>query len=149
LVALLFPLSLLFLVGRHAGAQFATLRVSGSPATMQVQGAAAGSMALPVVESSTTYTFANIGGTNSRKIVAQLNAPMPAGVTLAVTFDAPSNAVRIPNVVLDATPRDVLTGIDFSLGSSGTITYTLSATPAAGVVPKQSRTVTLTIVSAP
>jgi hypothetical protein len=29
------------------------------------------------------------------------------------------------------------------------ITYTLSATPAAGVVPLQSRTVTLTIVSMP
>lgn len=132
-----------------AGAQHATVQVSGSPATMRVSGATAGSVAAAVVESSTMYTVFSAGNNSSKKIVAQLNAPMPTGVTLMVTFEAPSTAVSIPNVALDATPRDVVTGIDFTHGFTKGITYTLSATPAAGIVPVQSRTVTLTIVGAP
>ena len=111
--------------------------------------AVAGSVAAAVTDNSTTYTVRNFGGTNSRKITAQLNAAMPTGVTLRATFDAPSGAVSVPNVALDATPRDVVTGIDFTINATKGITYTLSATPAAGVVARQSRTVTLTITSAP
>jgi len=135
--------------GRTAAAQvqFSVVRVSGSPAPMKVEGAVAGSVPAAAVDRSTSYTVATLTG--HEKMTAQLSAPMPFGVTLAATFDVPSNWISIPNVALDATARDVVTGIDFTLGTTKTITYTLSATPAAGVVPPQSRTVTLTIVSAP
>lgn len=134
-------------LGHSAAAQFSAVRVSGSPATMRVEGSTAGAVPVPVIESSTSYTYANLLG--NKKITAQLNASMPTGVTLRATFDAPRGATSIPNVQLDATARDVVTGLGFSLGSTAGITYTLSATPAAGVVPQQSRTVTLTVVSAP
>ena len=134
-------------LGRSAVAQFSSVRVSGSPATMRVSGSTAGAGPAPAVESSTAYTFANLFGT--KKITAQLNTSMPTGVTLSATFDAPKGATSIPNVHLDATARDVVTGLGFTLGSTEGITYMLSATPAAGVVPQQSRTVTLTVVTAP
>ena len=132
---------------RRAAAQYSSVRVSGSPGKLEVQGSVAGATPTPDSDNSSTYTVANIFG--SKKVTAQLNAAMPSGVTLSATFAAPSGATSIPNVFLDATARDVVTGIGFTLGTTKTITYTLSATPAAGVVPAQSRTVTLTIVSAP
>ena len=62
----------------------------------------------------------------------------------------PSGATSLGSVALDATTRDVATGLSASTGSAlQSITYTLSATAAAGVVPAQTRTVTLTITSAP
>ncbi len=131
---------------RVGHAQATSLAVSGSPATMRIQGATAGQVAAPVVESSTSYTIKSKGNT---KITAQLSAPMPSGVTLSATFGAPGGAVSIPNVSLDVMARDVVTGITNNGNNAGTITYTLSASLEAGVVPIQTRTVTLTIVSAP
>lgn len=123
-----------------------TLGVSGSPATMRIQGTTAGQVAAPVVESSTSYALKNKGST---KLTAQLSAPMPSGVTLTATFAAPSGAVSIAKVALDAMARDVVTGINGNSNSTYNISYTLSATLDAGIVPIQSRTVTLTVVGAP
>ena len=131
---------------RAGHAQATVLGVSGSPAPMRIQGATAGQVAAPVVESSTSY---NIKTKGNSKITAQLNAPMPSGVTLSATFGTPGSGVSIPNVALDAMARDVVTGINNNGNNSAAITYTLSATLDAGVVPIQTRTVTLTIVSAP
>ena len=123
------------------------IAVSGSPSTMRITSAVAGAQPTSVVDASTTYTMDP--KQNNKKLVAQINAPMPTGVTLSVTLDAPPGATNVPNVALGTTAQTVVTNIDaqkkFTLG----ITYTLSATPAAGVVPLQSRTVTLTIVSMP
>lgn len=143
--------ALVFGSSRIAAAQHETLLVSGSPAPMRVQTAVAGSVLVPVVDNSTTYTYTSQGDGNRKKITAQLNAPMPDGVTLQATFDSPDRASSIPDVVLDATARDVVTDLPFTHGSAVTmgITYTLTATPAAGIVPAQSRTVTLTIIRAP
>jgi hypothetical protein len=132
-------------VGRSAPAQ--TLVVSGSPAPMRVSSAVAGGIPDAVTDASTSYTFNSPGP--KKKITAQLSAPMPTGVTLQVTLDPQSGAVSIPNVSLDATARDVVTGIQAKQSTPLNITYTLTATLAAGVVPVQSRTVTLTITSAP
>jgi hypothetical protein len=130
---------------RVARAQFT---VTGSPSTLRVQTAVAGLAPAPVSDNSTSYTYKSPGPKN-KKITAQLNAPMPSGVTLQVTLQAPSGAVSIPNVTLDATARDVVTGVPRRQDTPLSITYTLSATLDAGVVPPQSRTVTLTIVSSP
>jgi hypothetical protein len=134
--------------GHAAGAQPSKLSVSGSPATMRITTATAGFQPLPVMESSTTYSYD--GNQSTTKITAQLSAPMPSGVTLRVTFEAGPDATSIPNVALDALARDVVTNIAKTNGAvTRGITYTLSATTAAGVVPLQSRTVTLTIVTMP
>jgi hypothetical protein len=153
--------ALSLVVPAPAGAQ--TLSVSGSPGTLVVQAAVAGMAPTSVMDNSTTYTVpANCAGNSddkganncktsgSLKITARLSSTMPAGVTLAVTVNAPSGATSLGPVVLDATTRDVVTGISGSTGSTlQSITYSLSATAAAGVVPAQTRTVTLTVTSAP
>jgi hypothetical protein len=133
-----------FLVfGRVAAAQ--DVNVSGNPAAMRIMSATAGAQPNSVVESSTTYTFTSKA--NNQKIMARLSAPMPAGVTLTVTFDPPTGATSIPNVVLDGTFRTVVTNVDaFKKGVTKDVTYTLSATTAAGVVALQTRTIYLIVL---
>lgn len=130
---------------REAQAQF--ISVSGSPAPMAVTTAVAGAGLQPKVDASTTYTvFACCSGLH--KVTAQINAPMPAGVTLQVTLTAPAGGTSLGAVSLDTTPRDAVTNFGSVFTTRG-ITYQLSATLAAGVVAVQSRTVTLTLTSAP
>ncbi len=114
---------------------------------MKVQAATAGLAPSPVSDASTSYTILEFGS-GHHKIVAQMNATMPAGLTLTVTLQAPSGASSMGPVMLDTSARDVVTGISTAL-TSRSISYDLSATLAAGVVPLQSRTVTYTIVAAP
>jgi hypothetical protein len=135
----------LVLGAREAHAQY--LSASGSPAPMAVQTALAGTAPQPDTDVSTTYTvFSWLRGT--QKITAQINSPMPTGVTLKVQLEAPAGAESKGAVALSTTARDVVTGIDFAI-TTRSITYELSATVAAGVVPRQSRTVTLTLTAAP
>jgi hypothetical protein len=63
-------------------------------------------------------------------------------------LDAPNTGTSQGFVPLGTTARDVVTGITFALANRA-ISYQFSATPAAGVVPPQSRTVTFTIVAGP
>ena len=140
-------LALVAAIGR-AGAQ--SLTISGSPALMEIQAGSAGSAPPPKTDNSTSYTVIQLSA-GTHAITAQLNASMPTGLTLTVTLAAPGGGSRsVGAVALDATSRDVVTGIGFTIAGSKQITYNLNATAAAGVVPRQSRTViTLTVVSTP
>lgn len=132
---------------RAAGAQ--TLNVSGSPGLLRVSTAVAGSEPIAVTNASTTYTVTTGNPNRLHKITARLSAPMPVGVTLTGSFDAPAGATSLGPVALDATARDVVLDIPRRTTATHAITYTLSATVAAGVIPNSSRTVTLTIVQQP
>jgi hypothetical protein len=109
---------------------------------------AAGQQPLSVSNTSTTYTVTTFFG-GAKKITAGLNAAMPANVTLTATYNAPSGAASTGPVNLDTTARDMVTNITNEFNSSNGITYSLSATVLAGVVPSQSRTVTLTLTNYP
>jgi hypothetical protein len=136
------------LVGGARGVEAQVLSVSGSPAPLGVTLAAAGSAPTADVDNSTTYSIFVLSFTQ-RKIVAQLNSPTPPGVTLSVQLQAPGGgATSLGLVPLTTVAKDVVTGITFAW-TTRTITYQLDATVAAGVVPVQSRTVTLTVVAAP
>ncbi|MFI5231961.1 MAG: hypothetical protein ACHQSE_05545 [Gemmatimonadales bacterium] len=129
----------------EARAQF--FSVSGSPSTMKVTTAIPGFGLTPVTDASTKYTlFTFLGG--HHEITAQINTPTPAGVTLTVDLAAPSGATSAGPVVLGVAALPVVTNISNGF-SSNAITYELNATPAAGVVPAQSRTVTFTLVATP
>ena len=129
---------------REARAQ---LTVSGSPAQLTVSSAVAGSAPSAVSNSSTTYSVSS-AGIGHHGITVQLNSAMPAGVTLTVTLASAGNGTSVGPVTLTTTAQDAITGISKKI-TGATITYTLSATPAAGVVPVQTRRVTLTYVSTP
>lgn len=126
-----------------------SLSVSGSPSPMVVSTAIAGATPQPEVDGSTTYTVFAPLSFNTKKITAQINSPMPAGVTLRMALQATNNGTSQGYVTLGTTARDVVTNIGWVFWETHGITYELSATLAAGVVPRQTRIVTLTITSAP
>jgi hypothetical protein len=144
-------LLLVVLCAVRGNAQPGTLKVSGSPGTMAIRStAAAGLPPASVADATTTASIKTLAGPGAAKLTAQLNASMPAGVTLTISMSATPGGTSLGPVALDATARDVLTGIaGFNGTSTNAITYTLSATAAAGVIPLQSRTVTLTLTAAP
>ena len=127
---------------QRAAAQ--SISVSGNPSAMVITTAAAGSSPTGVSNSATTYSVTNLT-LFPKKITAQLNSAMPAGVTLKITLAAPSGATSLGAVTLTTTPQDVVQNIGLGTFSNLTITYQLSATTAAGVVAAASKTVTLTL----
>jgi hypothetical protein len=139
--------STLLIAGRAVGAQ--TIAVSGNPGLLRISAAVAGSQPIPVSSGTTTYTVTTPSPNRLHRVTAQLNAAMPANVTLTATFAAPPGATSLGPVALGTTALDVVTGIPRNTNSTQGITYQLTATAAAGVVTLSSRTVTLTIVRAP
>lgn len=125
----------------------AQVTVSGSPAQMTISTAVAGGVPNSVSNSTTTYTVTK-PASGSWTITAQLNTTMPVGVTLTMSISAVKGAASAGPVTLTTAPVKVVTGITKRQASQG-ITYTLSATLAAGVVPVQTRRVTLTAIAAP
>jgi hypothetical protein len=132
---------------RAVGAQ--TIAVSGNPGLLRVTTAIAGSEPVAVSNSTTTYTVTTPNPNRVHKVVAQLNAAMPTGLTLAATLDPPPGATSLGPIALDMTARDVVTAIPKNTNSTQLITWTLTASVLAGVVPPTSRIVTLTIVRGP
>ncbi len=121
------------------------LTVSGNPGALTVSTATAG--AAPNVVTDATTTYAITTNETNRKITGSINTAMPTGVTLSATLAAPAGATSGGKLALGTTAVDLVTGIS-SLNESGkTITYELSATSAAGVVPSATKTVTLTITA--
>jgi hypothetical protein len=136
-----------------AGAQAATQTV-----TFQVdainQIAVAGSPSL-VISSATpganptnataAATWAVTTNQSNAKITASINAAMPANVTLTVNLAAPAGATSAGAQPLGTTAVDLVTTITRVAQGALAVTYTLAATPTAGVVASTTRTVTFTI----
>lgn len=121
------------------------LSVSGNPGALTVSTATAGSAPDAVSDSTTTYAITT--NESTRKITAAIDTAMPTGVTLTASLAAPTGGTSAGAVALGTVAADVVTGITKLNESGKTITYNLSATSAAGVVPAASKTVTFTIVA--
>jgi hypothetical protein len=140
-------MAVLVLSARAAFAQ--TLTTAGTPGLMRVSSAVAGSQPLPITVAGGTYTVTTPNPNRTYAITARLNANMPTGATMAITLAAPPGGTSLGAVAMDVTARNVVTGIPRQTNSTQNITYTFTATAAAGVVPLSSRTVTLTIIQFP
>ena len=115
---------------------------SGSP-SLVINTATAGSN--PTSATSNTATWAVTTNQAGAKITASIGSNMPAGLTLEVSLAAPAGASSAGSQSLSTTAVDVVSGITrLAQGSLG-VTYSLTATAAAGVVSSTSRTVTYTI----
>ena len=79
------------------------------------------------------------------KITASIGSNMPAGLTLSVSLSAPAGGSSAGSQSLSTTAVDLVTSITKLAQSALGVTYTLDATPAAGVVSSTTRTVTYTI----
>ena len=124
------------------------ISVSATAYTLAVTTATAGSA--PTAASSSGLTWAITTNEDDRKVTAQLDANMPANVTLTANMTAPSSGVSGGAKALSlTTAQEMVTSIDKQEASGLSLVYTLSATTAAGVVSSGTRTVTYTIVAGP
>ena len=114
---------------------------SGSP-SLVINTATAGSAPTAATAAATWAVTTNQSGA---KITASIGSNMPAGLTLTASLAAPTNASSAGAQSLSTTAVDLVTGITKLAEGALGVTYSLSATPAAGVVSSTTRTVTYTI----
>ncbi|MEO8620891.1 MAG: hypothetical protein ABI625_07490 [bacterium] len=114
---------------------------------MTVNSATAGSQ--PNQVTATSFYSSNLILFGQQRVVAYLNANVPANTTLSVKLTAPSGGTSLGNVNLDTTPRDLVIAATAPFFTNVTILYTFKATVLAGVVPSTSRTVTYTLATYP
>lgn len=116
---------------------------------MNITTAVAGSQPTAVVNTATTYFVRAKRPSGTQRIVGRINTPMPANTSLTILLGTPAGAVNSGALALTTVDQTLVTNIEKLNGDTFTITYTFTATVAAGVVPSQSRTVTLTMVDVP
>ena len=116
--------------------------VSGSP-TLTVTTAAAGSGPTSVTDATSSWAVTT--NQTGAKITASIASNMPAGLTLSVNLAAPTGATSNGSLALSTISADLVDGITKVAQSSLSVTYTLAATAAAGVVSSATRVVTYTI----
>ena len=119
------------------------IAVSGSP-SLVISTAVAGSAPTSVTAAA---TYAITTNESDRKITAQLDSDMPAGVTLSLQMAAPSGGASTGAQALSTSAVDLVTGVSLLNEAGLGLTYTLSATSAAGVVPSATKTVTFTVAA--
>jgi hypothetical protein len=146
-------LSMIFILGGTAAAQSGTQTLSfqvdainqiaftGNP-SLVVNSASAGSNPSAA---TTSVTWAVTTNQSNAKITGSLNAALPANVTLTVDLAAPTGGTSAGAQPLGTTAVDLVTAITRVAEGALGVTYTLSATAAAGVVASTTRTVTYTI----
>lgn len=121
------------------------IEVSGDPGALVVNTATAGSEPIAATDNTTTWDITTNGGTDAKKLTGAIDTDMPANTTLEINLTAPTGATSPGDVTLSTTAASLVTSIDSVAESLLSITYTLSATVAAGVVTAASKTVTLTL----
>lgn len=139
-------LAAVLLLSRGSTVAAQSLSVSGNPSALSISSAVAGSNPTSATDATTTYTVSIPASGSTSRITGQLNANMPAGVTLTIKLAA-SAGTSAGTVTLTTTAQNLVTSIPKKTTTTSGITYTLSATAAAGVITSTFRTVTLTVVS--
>jgi hypothetical protein len=122
------------------------IAVTGGAQSLTISTATAGGAP---TDASVAVSWAITTNQVDQKITAQINSAMPAGVTLSANLDAPGTATSAGAQALTTTAVDVVNNLDTVAASGLALTYTLSATTAAGVVASTTRTVTYTITAGP
>lgn len=119
--------------------------VSGNPGALTVSTATAGSEPDSVTDATTTWDITTNCAADAKKMTGDIDTDMPANVTLKINLGAPTGGSSAGQTNLSITAADLVTAIDAVAESGLSITYTLSATVAAGVVTSAAKTVTLTL----
>ena len=114
---------------------------SGSP-SLVINTATAGVDPSAATAAATWAVTTNQSGA---KVTASIGSAMPSGVSLTVNLAAPAGATSAGAQALSTTAVDLVTGLTKVAQGTLGVTYSLTATAAAGVVSSTSRTVTYTI----
>jgi hypothetical protein len=125
-----------------------SVAVSGDPAVLTVGTATAGREPDPARDAATTYTVTTTAA--NQKLVARLEAPLPAGVSLTIQLAAPSGATSRGQVALTTSDQEVVGPIPAPGSYAGlAIVYTHVATVSAGPLQPTARVVILTVTTGP
>lgn len=119
------------------------ISVTGSP-SLVVNSATAGG-APQTATAAGTYAITTNG--SNRKITGSIDTNMPADTQLTLTVAAPDGAASAGVVTLSTTATDLVTGVTTVNQSGLSLSYQLSATVDAGVVPAGNKTVTYTVTA--
>lgn len=115
--------------------------LNGTAPSLTVSTATAGA-APDAATASQTYAVTT---NQTAKISAAIDSNMPSGLVLTASMAAPTGATSANAQVLSTVGQDLVTAIT-GLNESGLLlSYSLTATAAAGVVTSSTRTVTYTI----
>jgi hypothetical protein len=114
---------------------------AGSP-SLVINTATAGSNPTSATAAATWAVTTNQTGA---KITASIGSNMPAGLTLSVNLTAPAGGSSAGAQALSTVAVDLVTVITKLAQNGIAASYSLDATPAAGVVSSTTRTVTYTI----
>jgi hypothetical protein len=132
------------LARQTAGAQD-QVQFMAAPGSLIVNAAVAGSAPTTVSTATAKYRVKVANG-STKQIKASINSAMPAGVTMTIALVAPPGAISAGTITLTTSPQTVVTNItNKAFSASLMVTYTLSATSAAGVVASTNKTVTLAV----
>ena len=118
--------------------------VSGPASPIIVRTATASRAPASAAGRGASYTITT--NESNQKIAASLDAPMPSGVSLAVSLAAPAGAVSAGSTDLGTASADLVTGISGVSATALPIVYTLSASADTAVAPRK-RVVTFTITA--
>jgi hypothetical protein len=120
------------------------MTVSTAPINLVISSATAGAP----TSATATATYSITTNDSLAKITAAIDSDMPNGVTLTANLAVgATGATSAGAVVLGTSATDVVTGITKATANDLSISYVLSATLAAGVVPTGTRTVTYTFAA--
>jgi hypothetical protein len=134
-------------IAAASGAWAQTLSLSGDPFSLDVHTAVAGFAPQSVTETSTTYAVTV--PSSGAALKARLNAPVPSGVQLRISVQAPSGAATVGELSLSTTDQTVVMNLPQGSHSALGITYRLVASASAGVIAPASREIVFTIVQNP
>jgi len=120
------------------------IAVSGNPNALIITDAVAGSDLTSVSDNSTSYSITT--NTDNMKIVASINAAMPAGTRLMLQLGSNRGtslgSMDISNAL---SPVDLVTGIGKGSDQNQTISYVFGANADIPSIPSDSRVITLTL----
>ncbi len=120
------------------------VNIDDASETLTVNAATAGSQPTAATDSG-TYDITTNCAANAKKLTAAIASDMPTGVTLTMNVTAPTGASSAGAVTLSHTAADVVTSVDPVAETNIAISYSMSATVAAGVLSSSSRVLTLTL----
>jgi hypothetical protein len=98
---------------------------------------------------SAVATYAITTNEDNRRITVAIDEPLPEGVTLKMKMDAPAGAQAAEEITLSTSPQIAVSGISRLNARELAIDYSLTAGSSAVVPTATTRTVKVTLVSAP
>jgi len=123
------------------------ISVSAGTLTITINSATPGSPPDASNDVSTTWALTT-NNASTTKITGSLGSAYAAGISLAVTLQAPTlSGTSAGAVTLTTTDQDLVTGMSAQYESGRTITYSASATTAVAPTAGEQQTVTFTITS--